>query len=78
MNLVVCLIAFTGSSRPQLRGNLKGLGISLGLGILYYVLVGFWEGIGRRGFLAIPVVVAAWLPHFIAVGLCVYNLRRSR
>ena len=75
MNLVVCLIAFAGSTQPQLRGNLKGLGLSLAWGVAYYVLVGFWEGIGKKGML--PVVFAVWIPHVIAVWWCVKVLRRT-
>jgi lipopolysaccharide export system permease protein len=77
MNLVVCLIAFAGSTQPQLRGNLRGLGISLGWGLLYYVFVGFWEGIGKKGVLLIPVFVAVWTPHVLAVGGCLRVLRRA-
>jgi len=75
MNLVVCLIAFAGSTRPQLRGNLKGLGISLGWGLAYYLLVGFWEGLGKRGML--PALIAVWTPHLIAVWACLRVLRRA-
>ena len=77
MNLVVCLIAFAGSTQPQLRGNLRGLGISLGWGLLYYVLVGFCEGIGKKGLLSLPVFVAVWTPHAIALLWCFRILRRT-
>jgi LPS export ABC transporter permease LptG len=76
MNLVVCLIAFAGSSQPQLRGNLRGLGMSLGWGLLYYFFVGFWEGIGKRGVLSIPVVIAVWTPHVAAAWWSLRLLRR--
>ena len=76
MNLVVCLLAFAGSTQPQLRGHLKGLGLSLGWGLLYYFFVGFWEGIGKRGML--PVSVAVWIPHALAVWWCLRVLRRTR
>ena len=77
MNLVVCLIAFAGSTQLQLCGNLRGLGLSLGWGLLYYVAVGFGEGVGKRGLLAIPVVVAVLLPHVLAVSWCLKVLRRT-
>ena len=76
MNLVVCLIAFAGSTQPQLRGNLKGLGVSLGWGLLYYLAVGFGEGIGKKGVLQIPVIVAVWTPHLLAVWWSLRVLRR--
>jgi lipopolysaccharide export system permease protein len=75
MNLAVCLIAFAGSTQLSLRGNLKGLGISLAWGLLYYVFVGFWEGIGKRGM--VPVFFAVWTPHLLAVWWCVRVLRRT-
>jgi len=74
MNLVVSLIAFVGSTQSQARGHLKGLGVSLGWGLVYYFFVGFWEGIGKNGML--PVVVAVWIPHLAAVGWCLRVLRR--
>jgi lipopolysaccharide export system permease protein len=76
MNLVVCLLAFAGSTQLSLRGNLKGLGISLAWGVAYYLLVGFWEGMGKRGL--VPVLAAVWLPHIIAVWWCLRVLRRTR
>lgn len=75
MNLVVCLIALAGSTQLALRGNLKGLGISLAWGIGYYLLVGFCEGMGKRGM--VPVLVAVWTPHVLAVWWCVRALRRT-
>ena len=70
MNLVVALIAFTGSTQPQLRGTLKGLGLSLAWGLAYYFGVGFGEGIAKKGLLGLPAVIAAWAPHVLAVGWC--------
>lgn len=77
MNVVVCLIAFTGSTQPQLRGNLRGLGLSLGWGVGYYLLVGFSEGLAKKGLLHLPVPPVVWAPHLLAVWRCVRLLRRS-
>ena len=77
MNLVVCLIAFAGSTQLQLRGNLRGLGLSLAWGIFYYVAVGFGEGVGKKGLLGVPVVVAVWTPHLAAVWWSLKVLRRA-
>ncbi|MBI3321548.1 MAG: LptF/LptG family permease [Candidatus Omnitrophica bacterium] len=76
MNVVVCLLAFAGSTQPQLRGNLKGLGLSLGWGLLYYFAVGFGEGLGKKGLLGIPLAVAVWTPHLLAIWWCLRVLRR--
>lgn len=77
MNLVVCLIGFAGSTQPQLRGHLKGLGMSLGWGVLYYVFVAIGQGIGREGLFFMPVLVAVWAPHLLTVWWCFRTLRRT-
>ena len=74
MNVFVCLIGFAGSTQPQLRGNIRGLGMSLFWGVVYYVGVAIGHGVGKAGLL--PAVLAVWLPHLIAVGCCVRELRR--
>ncbi len=75
-NLLVCFIAFVGSTRRQGRtNNLRGLGTSLGWGLLYYIGVAISHGLGKTGFL--PVLVAVWLPHAVAVWACVRVLRRA-
>ena len=76
MNLVMCLIAFAGSTQLQLRGNLRGLGMSLAWGLLYYFGVGFGEGVGKKGILGIPPLIAVWTPHLIALWWSVRVLRR--
>jgi lipopolysaccharide export LptBFGC system permease protein LptF len=75
MNMIVCLLAFAGSTQLTLRGNLKGLGISLVWGVAYYLLVGLWEGLGKSGVVPVPVAVLA--PHLLAVWWCVRVLRRT-
>ena len=77
MNLIVCLIAFAGSTQLQLRGNLRGLGVSLGWGILYYLAVGLGDGIGKKGILSIPALVAVWTPHLLAIWWSLQVLRRT-
>lgn len=75
MNLIVCLIGFVGPTRSSARGHLKGLGISLGWGVLYYIGVAVGQGVAKEGLL--PILVALWLPHVIAVAACVRVLRRA-
>ncbi|MBI2884631.1 MAG: LptF/LptG family permease [Candidatus Omnitrophica bacterium] len=75
MNVIVCLIAFVGSTRRFTRGHLKGLGISLVWGMGYYIGVAVAHGIGKEGLL--PVWIAVWVPHVAAVGYCVRELRRD-
>ena len=68
MNVVVCLIGFVAATTPTSRGRLQELGLSLLLGIAYYILVAALKGMGKEGLM--PVVVAVWAPHLIALGLC--------
>jgi len=75
MNVVVCLIGFVGSTRFSVRGRLRGLGTSLGWGVLYYLGVAVGQGIGKEGLL--PVILAVWLPHFIAVWACLRAMRQE-
>jgi lipopolysaccharide export LptBFGC system permease protein LptF len=77
MNLVMALVAFAGSTQPQLRGHLRGLGVSLVWGLAYYLAVGLGEGIGKRGLGGVPAAAAVWLPHVLAIAWCLRVLRRS-
>jgi len=76
MNMIICLIAFAGSTQPQFCGNLRGLGMSLGWGVLYYIGVAIGQGIGKEGLLSIPVPIAVWAPHLFAVWWCLRIIRR--
>ena len=76
MNVLMCLLAFAGSTQLQLRGNLKGLGISLGWGLLYYFGVGLGEGIGKKGLFLMPTFLAVWAPHAAALWWSLRVLRR--
>ena len=69
MNLIVCFIGFVAATKPTSRGRLQELGVSLGWGIIYYIGVATSMGMGKQGLL--PVMVAVWAPHILAVALCV-------
>lgn len=77
MNLVVCLIAFAWSTPLHLRSHLRGLGLSLGWGVAYYVAVGIGEGLGKSGMLFLPVFVTVLAPHALAVWWSLRALRRT-
>ncbi|MBI2093184.1 MAG: LptF/LptG family permease [Candidatus Omnitrophica bacterium] len=77
MNVVVCLLAFAGSTTLHQRGNLRGLGTSLGWGILYYLAVGFGEGIARKGLFFLPILIPVIAPHALAIWWSFRLLRRS-
>ena len=76
MNLVLCLIGFVGSTQPQLRSNLQGLGLSLGWGMVYYLGVAVCYSIAKEW--PVPIVLAVWLPHVVAIWWCVRRLRTGR
>ena len=73
LNIVLCLIGFVGAGQPKLRGHIRGLGISLGWGICYYLGVGMSHAIAKQW--PIPVMIAVWLPHLAAVWWCIRRLR---
>lgn len=77
MNLLVCLLAFAGSTQLQLRGHLRGLGQSLGWGMLYYLGVGLGEGIGKKGLFFLPAAVGVWAPHLTALWWCLRVIRKA-
>ncbi len=78
MNLVMGLIGFAGSTQLQPRSNLRGLGTSLGWGVLYYLAVAIGQGVGKEGFLFLPAVVAVSAPHLLAVWWCLRTLKCSQ
>ena len=75
VNVVVCLIGFVGCTQPQLRGQLRGLGISLGWGLLYYLAVGAFQGIAKEW--PLPIPIAMWTPHVAAVWWCMRKLKQT-
>lgn len=75
MNVVVCLIGFAGSTQPQLRGNLRGLGMSLGWGVVYYIGVAIAVGIAKQW--PLPILPTVFSPHLIALWWCGRILRKS-
>ena len=75
MNLIMCLIAFAGSTQPQLRGHLRGLGVSLGWGMVYYLGVAVSMGIAKEW--AVPVALVVLAPHLAATVWCLRLLRRT-
>ncbi len=75
MNLIVCLLGFAGSTQPQLRGHLRGLGMSLGWGLVYYVVVAIAQGLAKQ----VPIILVPltmWAPHVAAVWWSLRVLRK--
>lgn len=75
MCVLMGLIGFVGSVRQRHRGPLRGLGVSLLWGAGYYILAAAGQGVGTEGLL--PVPLAVWTPHLIALAVCSRALLRS-
>ncbi len=73
LNLIVCLLAFVASTEPALRGNLRGLGISLGWGMGFYLIVAIFYGLTKQW--PIPISVGLWFPHVAVFAWCVHKLQ---
>ena len=76
MNVLICLVGFVGSTRQQLRGNLKGLGLSLGLGVGYYLGVAACQAMAKEW--PLPLLLSVWLPHAVTLWLCLRELQTAR
>ena len=76
MNVLICLVGFVGSTRQQLRGNLKGLGLSLGLGVGYYLGVATCQAMAKEW--PLPLLLSVWLPHAVTLWLCLRELQTRR
>lgn len=76
MNLLIALIGFAGSTQLQVRGNLRGLGLSLGWGMLYYLTVAACLAITKQWL--IPITVGVWAPHAAALYWVFRRLKADR
>jgi LPS export ABC transporter permease LptG len=63
ISLIMCLLAIPFSFSAGRHGSLYGMGVSILLGIIYWVMVGFFEQVGGVGKL-VPEL-AAWAPNLI-------------
>ncbi len=63
VSLIMCLLAIPFSFSTGRHGSLYGVGLSILIGIIYWVMVGFFEQMGGVGKL-VPML-AAWAPNLI-------------
>jgi len=63
ISLIMCMIAIPFSFSMGKRGSLYGIGLSVMIGITYWVMFEFFEQIGGAGKL-VPFL-AAWAPNLI-------------
>ena len=68
-SVVLALVGAAVGSRPQRSASSVGLGLSVIIVFVYYVVMSFCQSLGEAGY--IPGIVAAWIPNFVflTVGL---------
>lgn len=66
--IVLALVGAALGSRPQRSGSSVGLGISVIIVFVYYVIMSFTQSLGEAGYL--PPFIAAWIANaiFLSVG----------
>ena len=62
-SLIMCMIAIPFSFSMGKRGSLYGVGLSIMIGITYWVMLEFFEQVGGAGKL-LPFL-AAWAPNLL-------------
>ena len=72
ISLIMCMIAIPFSFSMGKRGSLYGVGLSIMIGITYWVMLEFFEQVGGAGKL-LPFL-AAWAPNLIFGGSGLYFL----
>jgi len=72
ISLIMCMIAIPFSFSMGKRGSLYGVGLSIMIGITYWVMLEFFEQVGGAGML-LPFL-AAWAPNLIFGASGVYFL----
>lgn len=67
-SVVLVMVGASVGSRPQRSSSSMGLGLSVVIVFIYYVIMSFCQSLGQAGFM--PPIIAAWTPNavFLAVG----------
>lgn len=75
--VILALVGAALGSRPQRSGSSVGLGLSVIIVFIYYVIMSFSKSLGESAYL--PPIIAAWAANaiFLAVG-CVLCARANR
>ncbi len=69
-SLVMALVGLPFAFRLQRRGALYGLGVSIALGLVFFIVYAFFRTLGEVG--ALPPAVAVWSPSTLFSLLAVY------
>lgn len=70
ISLVMTLVALPFAFRLGRQGALYGLGVAIGLAIVFMAVVAFFTTLGEAG--ALPAVVAVWSPNLVFALLALY------
>jgi lipopolysaccharide export LptBFGC system permease protein LptF len=72
VSLIMCMIAIPFSFSTGKRGSLYGIGVSILIGIVFWLTLEFFEQVGNAGKL-VPFL-AAWAPNLIFGAGGIYSL----
>ncbi|MEM9407789.1 MAG: LPS export ABC transporter permease LptF [Acidobacteriota bacterium] len=68
--LVMALVGLPFAFRLGRQGALYGIGLSIGLGMIFYAIIAFFTTLGEVG--ALPPMVAVWSPNLLFGSLSLY------
>ena len=72
ISVIMCMIAIPFSFSTGKRGSLYGIGLSIMIGVIYWIILGFFEQVGSAGKL-LPLL-AAWAPNLVFGASGIYLL----
>ncbi|NBV41904.1 YjgP/YjgQ family permease [bacterium] len=72
--LIFSVLGASVGLRPHRSSSAVGLGVSLVVILIYYVLMSIGMGLGLSH--SVPPVIAAWLPNVVVGGVGIYLLKR--
>lgn len=75
-SLIFALLGTPLALQPQRRSNAAGFGLCIIFILIWYVLMGFGNSLGRSG--VIPPFLGAWLPNFVLAGYGLYVFARVK
>jgi lipopolysaccharide export system permease protein len=74
-SLVFALVGIPLGLQPVRAVRSRGLAVSLGIILLYYLMLSAGEALGRQD--RAPITLALWMPNLVLGGLGVYLFRRA-
>lgn len=71
VTLVMTLVGIPFAFRMGRQGALTGIGVGIGLVIVYWIAFGVFRALGHAG--TLPPILAAWAPHLLFFALAGYQ-----